>query len=74
MSWQFFTGGACKARFDTHGSSRPSAIQRRSTSLRSEGSLSLGSAASTTETIDSIEDDDDEPVVSSKQPTGKCAK
>ncbi len=62
--------GACRAKLDTQSSFGGSSL--RSSSLRSEGSLGRESTASLTETIDSIDNGDDEMAVTSKQPTGTC--
>ncbi|DBA97134.1 TPA: hypothetical protein ACH3X1_014902 [Trebouxia sp. C0004] len=64
------TEGACRAKLDTQSSFGGSSL--RSSSLRSEGSLGRDSTASLTETIDSL-DGDDEMGITSKQPTGLMA-
>ncbi len=62
--------GACRAKLDTQSSFGGSSL--RSSSLRSEGSLGRYSTASFTETIDSVDNGDDEMGITSKQPTGTC--
>ena len=62
--------GACRAKLDTQSSFGGSSL--RSSSLRSEGSLGRASTTSFTETIDSVDNGDDEMGVTSKQPTGTC--
>ena len=63
--------GACRAKLDTHSSFSGSSL--RSSSLRSEGSLGRDSTVSLTETIDSLDNGDDEEAgITSKQPTGTC--
>ncbi|KAA6428011.1 MAG: alpha beta-hydrolase [Trebouxia sp. A1-2] len=66
------TEGACRAKLDTHSSFSGSSL--RSSSLRSEGSLGRDSTVSLTETIDSLDNGDDEEAgITSKQPTGLMA-
>jgi hypothetical protein len=60
--------GACRAKLDTQSSFGGSSL--RSSSLRSQDSLGRDSTASLTETMDSVDNGDDEPGISSKQPTG----
>ncbi len=62
--------GACRAKLDTRSSFSGSSLH--SSSLRSEGSLGRDSTASLTETIDSVDNGDDETGITSKQPTGAC--
>ena len=62
--------GACRAKLDTQSSFGGSSL--RSSSLRSEGSLGRASTVSLTETVDSVDNGDDEMSVTSKQPTGTC--
>ena len=71
LSWDLATclaEGACRAKLDTQSSFGGQSL--RSSSLRSEGSLGRASTASWTETIDTIDNGDDEMGITSKQPTG----